>query len=293
MAKINNKNWVTILFFGIISSFFVVALIFWTIVPYFQMRAYFKYRSAGRLDKILTSDFVFSPFTYVQMFIRKDILLHMTTVPITRTNQSLLDKSITEIEELLRYNSFYPSYYILLAGAYGEKAVILKDPNFLKKAEDTYKKAIELSPKQQKFYYSYAGFLLSQRRNEEAREILKQTLLLNNQARLSRFYYGLAETTAGPNYYADALDNLEFFFASGFSDEYGEDHFLNPDPGWVKSKEIYRKFLSYFYEKGDKERVLKVAKRLSELDRAQSTTYAQIVEIINHTGVIPIIEFRK
>ncbi len=284
------KDRLIIIFFGCLTVFFLMALILWTIVPYFQTKVYFKERTADRLDRILKSNFMFSPFTYAQMFIRKDLLLHMVSISINKSNRPLFTKATVEVEKLLHYNGFQPVYYILLANAYEKESQISKDSSFLKKAENCYKKAIELSPRQQKLYYPYGSFLLNQGRNSEAYEILKQAFDLNNQARLSHFYLGLVEMTTGENSYEEVLDHLEFFFASDFRNDY-EDSFPSPDPGWVVSKDAYQKFLHYFYEKKDKKRVLKVAERLSELDQAQSASFQRIVDIINNTGAMPTIEF--
>ena len=230
--------------------------------------------------------------TYAQMFIRKDILLHMTVIPTNKSNKVLFDKSISQMEELLDYSRFQPYYYLLLSGAYTKSAIISNNPSFLKLAEDSYKKALELSPKQQKIYYAYGQFLLDQHRESHAREILKQALDFAPEAPLSNFHLGLAEMTSGQSFYAEALDHMEVFFESDFPVNF-ENHFLNPDPGWIRSQDAYKKLLAYFYDKKDKEKVLIIAKRLSELDKSQSAAYGKVAKIISDTGQIPVIEFTK
>lgn len=275
-----------------LTVFFLVGLIYWTIIPYSQIAIYSKYKLTGQLEDIFKSDFIFSPFNQAQIFIRKEILLHLTVIPPAKLNKQLFYKSIEEMEELLDYQSFQPYYYVLVAGAYVKKSHFSNDPSFLVRAEDAYKKALELSPKQLNLYYTYGQFLLGSRRPSDAYAVLKNAFDLGNKVPLSNFYLALAMMAAGEGNYEDILDHLEFFFSGDFKYQF-EHQYSSVDPEWIQAKAIYRVLLRYFYEKNDVGRVLKIAERLSELDKAQGVSFQRIVNIIKTTEAMPVIEFEN
>ncbi len=291
MTKEHKNQWILTICFGVLAAFFLAAFIFWTLVPYLQLRIYFGYRNADVTERVLESNFIFSPFTYAQIFIRKDFLISLTRRPMHESDRPLFDKAIANMEELLRRSGFQPYDHVLLGSAYVQKALLAQDSSFLQDAERHYKKAMEFSPKQQKLFYAYGAFLFDQNRNDEAREILGQALALDDRAPVSHFYFALALMRKGEGSYAAALDHFEFFFSSDFPQESAY-NFPNPDPGWVRGKDAYETLLRYFYGEKDTERVLGVARRLSELDKVQRAAYQNIVETIENTGQIPKIEFK-
>ena len=292
--KINqkNKHWLTILFFGFLSIFLLVILIFWTIVPYFQMKVYIDKMKSKDIDQVAKTDFIFWPYTYVQPFILKDFFDHFSRTRVTESSTMILEQTITKIEQSLKHKNFNPYDYLLLATAYTKEVQVLNDPNLLKKAENSYKKAIELSPKQQKFLVPYGTFLLDQNRVTEGLEVLKNTVDLSDKAPFPNFYFALAELIQGEDSYEDSLSHLELFFESKFEKSAVGD-FLNPDPGWLKTKAVYKKFLEYFYQRGDVTRVLVITKRLSVLDKNNGNVFSQIAKYISETGHMPLINFEK
>lgn len=288
----STKNWLIVALFIILSSFFLVGLIFWTIVPYFQMKAYIKNMRSGDINEVLKTDSIFSPYTNVQNFMRKDLLDKLIRISLTNSSQSLFDEAISKMEESMNYQNSNINNYILLALAYIKKAQISNDSSFFLRAEGYYKKAIEFSPKQQTLLVAYSGFLIDQNRNDEAIELLQHTVDLSSKDPLPNFYLGMAKIAEGENYYTEALDHLESFFESDFGrDTILRGDFLNPDPGWSKTTEVYRLFLRYFYQKKDIERILTVTKRLSILDKTYGKVFGEIAKYIAETGQMPVIKF--
>lgn len=292
MGKFKSTNLPLIIFFAVLAVVFTVAFIFSTVVPYFQMKTYFEKLHTGQFVQILNTDSIFSPYTYVQGLIRPDLLNHFSLANMNNVNNHSFDKAIAYQEDLLKQEGFNPYNYIFLATAYSTKGKLLHDQVSFEKAETYFKNAISISPTRQELYYSYGVFLSDQGRSAEAQEIYQQALNLGNQAIFSHFYLGLALITAGENNYIQALDHLETFFTSPYAHE-DENYNQNADPGWTTSKNDYNKLLRYFYQKKDKDRVLIIAKRLSDLDQAQSQAYNQVIQIINQTGQLPVIDFEQ
>ena len=245
----------------------------------------------GQVEQILNTNFIFSPYTNAQSLIRAGLLNNFPLNNLRRDSQ-LYDKAIAYAEDQLRHGGTNLYEYVYLAIAYSKKGDFLNDKNFYDKAEEYFKKAINLSPKRQEMYYAYGQFLADQGRYNESLSTFKKALDLGEQAIFSQLYYGLVLAASGDQSYGESLGHLEYFFNSPGRYTYQTDPF-NPDLGWQRSKEVYNLFLRYYYEQKDVNRVLIVAKRLSELDEAQGASFRQIVDIINKTGQIPNIEFKN
>ena len=256
------------------------------------MKTYIKYMAQKRIGQVLINDSIFSPYTYAQSFLRKDFLDKIIKTNISKSEIQWLDKAIIKMEESMSKESSNLNNYVLLALSYTKKAQVSGDQSSLLKAEGYYKKAIELSPKQQKLLIAYSGFLTDQNRNDEAVGLLKQTVDLSSKAPFPNFYLGMAQIAEGENYYVQALDHIETFFESPFGqDTLLRGDYLNPDPGWVKTTEVYRLFLRYFYQMKDMAQLLTVTKRLSVLDKTYGKIFADIAKYMAETGQIPVIKF--
>ncbi|MBI4050183.1 MAG: tetratricopeptide repeat protein [Candidatus Doudnabacteria bacterium] len=266
-------------FFGLLAAFFLFAFLAWTALPYWQMTNYVKKSIQGRVSEIVNSKFIFSPYTCAQSYLRSDLLTYFLRVKITAGYRPLFARSIALMEGMLAREGYDPSQYVRLARAYAKTGDAVR-------AERSFQKALTFSPRRQELFLAYITFLLEQKRDEEARAMMKQTLALGEQNMLSHFYYGLTLMTAGETVYPEALDHLERFF---IFDEVWQGG--TPDVAWAQSG--YKKLLQYFYKKQDRERVLVVARRLMALDEEQSESYRQIAETIKNTGQIPVINFAK
>lgn len=286
------KNTVPFLFFGGMAVFFILAFIFWTATPYLQMKSYFNKKRSGQIEQILKTDFIFSPYTIAQSLIRTDLLNYFSLKYIKKSDIQLFNKAIAYSEDLLNHDKFDYYRYVYLAMAYSKKGDVFLDKIFTDKAEIYFKKAIDFSPTRQELYYAYGQFLWDHGRIREAEETFRYALKLGDQAIFSHFYLGLILVESGESNYEEALDQLEFFFTSSLRKDF-EISTYNPDLGWGKSKNAYVKILNYFYSKRDKEKVIKIANRLAEIDEPQSASFRRIIDIINTTGQLPNIEFES
>ena len=53
--------------------------------------------------------------------------------------------------------------------------------------------------------------------------------------------------------------------------------------------EFYQKFMRYFYARQDLPRFTTVVERLSKLDPAQASTYAQVLAYVSQNHAIPVL----
>ncbi len=274
--------WPLLLFFGSLAIFFSVSAVFWTIIPFFQMTTYLGLTHSGKANRVLQSDFIFSPYTYSQRLIRYEFLKQMEDQPLNERTLPNLDKAIAKMEELIEIEGTNPYQHIRVARAFDKKADFLNDAVYYKQAEKYYKQAIALSPTRQELHYAYGLSLVRQKRFDEAIHILNHYPVLDPDIPISYFYLGLAQFNKGKEAYADALYNFEFYF--GKSSE-------APDP--AVSKNIYEKLLSHFYEIKDPVRFPVVSYRLSFLDPKQQGSYLHIVEFIKKNNRFPSMVFRE
>jgi len=94
--------------------------------------------------------------------------------------------------------------------------------------------------------------------------------------------YGLALNL----FYQKKYDESFLYFEKAFN--------LSPNYFLRLGKEIegtYMEFFQYFYKTGDKDRFIKVAQQLSEIDLEQKDLYLQAIDYIQKTGQFPILEF--
>jgi tetratricopeptide (TPR) repeat protein len=269
-----------LLFFGPLAVFFVVSFIFWTLIPLSQMKQYLELMNQGKGNRILASEFIFSPYTYSQRLIRYEYLKYLEEQPLEKSHLLLLDEAIVKMEELVAREGSNPYQHIRLGRAFDKKATLLADPSFFKLSNKYYKKAIALSPTRQEAYYAYGLSLVRQKRAEEAVQILNHYPVLDVAIPVSYFYLGLAQFNVGVTAYSDALHSFEIFFANSSQ---------NPDS--TVSKKLYEALLRYFYETRDQVRLSVAAARLSAFDPEQQASYLRVVDFVKKHNQVPQMGF--
>jgi tetratricopeptide (TPR) repeat protein len=270
-----------LLFFGPLALFFLISLIFWTLIPLFQMDRYLGLMTQGKGHRVLASEFIFSPYTYSQRLIRYEFLKYLEEQPLDKSRLPLLDEAIVKMEELVDREGTNPYQHIRLGRAFDKKAVMLGDPAFFKMSEKYYKQAIALSPTRQEAYYAYALSLVRQKRSEEAVQILNHYPVLDVAIPISYFYLGLAQFNIGKAAYPDALYSFEIFFGKKAQ---------NPDSR--VSRNIYEVLLRHFYETQDRVRLPVVAARLSALDPERQAAYLRLIDFVKKHNQIPQVTFQ-
>jgi len=268
-------------FFGALATFFVGAFLYGTLLPFFQMTTYLTAITSGKAQKIHKTDFIFSPYTYAQRMIRYEYLKYLGEQNIDKTNIAIYDDAIAKMEELVVIEGTNPYQHIQLGRAFEKKVDILHDQSYFLKAEESYKKAIELAPQRQETYYAYGLSLVRQNRLKEAVAMLERPPALDPEIPISYFYLGLAQFNLGQDAYIDVLKNLEFFFQRSAD---------NPDQ--KVSREVYEKLLFYFYQQHDPTRFLIAGERIANLDASNQGLYLQAVALMKKNNQFPTLEFQ-
>jgi len=268
--------------FGVIAAFFSIALVFWTLIPYFQMTTYLGNVTKGRIQAIHKSDFVFSPYTYAQRMIRYEYLKFLEEQKIDKTTLYLFDDAIQKMEELVVIEGTNPYQHIRLGRAFEKKVDILQDHSYFAKADEYYRKAIELAPQRQETYYAYGLSLVRQNRLKEAVQMLSAPPALDPDIPISYFYLGLAHFNLGKETYIDVLKNLEFSFQR-----------IPENPDINVSRNIYEKLLYHFYTQGDAQRMMTVSERLAQISPDQQPLYGQVIAWMKkNNNQVPSLQFQ-
>ena len=252
---------------GALSLFFLWALIFWTIVPYFQMKEYLSLITTGDAQTISNGvDGVFSPYNYDQQDIRGHFIQMMLGYyGKDQLTTDLFEKALSKIEELVSIEPYGPRQLMLAGKGYEIKGRFLNNQDFLKKAESYYRRAYDLAPTRQDIIYSLAVDMAYQGRFDEAIELLRVSTKLNNNVPDSHYTLGIVLSYSGEKNYKEALDELEYFFnmKSDFSLDiikYNKEPLLR----------VYAQLSRYFYKNRDQANFITVLERIKDLSPENS-----------------------
>ncbi|WP_457636987.1 tetratricopeptide repeat protein [Oceanithermus sp.] len=103
---------------------------------------------------------------------------------------AFLDQALLILDDALRID---PNYYPI----YNQRGLIYQYKGDLKKAEEAYKKALELEPKDPIVHYNLAQVYLSEGRLDEALEMLRKGVELDPESAQLQLLYGKALTVKG------------------------------------------------------------------------------------------------
>lgn len=285
----NNKQNYTSKSSGIIwCAITICAVLFfnvWTVLPIFQTKRYLALTANGQSVLGLSDDkFVFNHYGYDDRYIREDFVSKMVKSDIhDDISSKLFDLSVREMEDgLVSSNGrYYPKYLGTLGAAYNKKAVVTGDRKYYLKAEDYFRKALEVSPSLQSLYYDYANNLFLQGRNDEAENLMRKALSLNEDAPAAHFYLGVfLMLQLKKEDYSEAFDNVEFALNSPYLQANWDFYTL------------LGKVLGYLYEKNDKEKFLKIFEWLSKYLPDQTPAYEmdlynQTIDYIKKNNTLP------
>ncbi len=274
------SDWPLIVFFSALAAFFTFAFVFSTMVPYFQMTTYLEDIRTGRVQKILKTDFIFSPYTYAQRVIRYEFLKYLEEQNLGAGDMPLLDGAIHKMEESVAIEGSSPYQYIRLGRAMERKVEVLRDPVYFQSADDYYKKAISLSPKRQETAYAYGLSLIRQGKDKADEAVLVLMRGLDKDIPISYYYLGLAEFNLGKKTYVSSLGHLEFYFEKSHE---------NPDPN--ASQDVYQKLFHFFYNAQDTIRVQTAAARLDTFHSDPEGQYLKVVDFIKKNNQLPPLQF--
>lgn len=271
---------------GISTVFLGVLAIYWTYVPYLQMRTLYKKLDVafanGKNEVFTDAKFVFSPWTYAQGLIRYDVVDLMLTqykLGKLKTDHPIFTLGLQKLEEYVDREPNFLNYYFILGRAY-DKLADIHNNNMteLKKAEEFYKKGLALNPYRQDGRYAYAINLMNQGREAESLDLIHETLNQNNSLAETYYYAGVLEMRAQKPDYSTALFDMEKGLSGG----------VNADPR--ATSRIYQILFNTFYQAKDVQRFSTVITRRMELDSQQKATYEAILEYIKAHNAIPIID---
>lgn len=139
-------------------------------------------------------------------------------------------------------------------------------------ADAQFRKAIELSPKRQQLYYSFARFLIDRGQTDEAQELLKTVASF--------------DTELGESYW---LLGLHQFFDRKMLIEGADEIIKSQTVAYPYSINEAREAmaLAMAYDvKGDKENLRKIMELLPTLPQASSDVYVQIARLMEHQGLL-------
>lgn len=269
----STKDIISYLILGAGTLFALWVLIFITFVPFVQMSNYIGMISTGNPVTIAENiDSVLTPYTYVQENIRNHFLGIILSNYQEPSVAKLLDKSITAMEDLMQREPYNARYYLTLGQAYEIKSKLQNNnPEYFKKGEETFKKAMALAGMRPDVNYALAFSFLSQGRSQESIDLFRKVFSYDNQVPESNFYLGEALAFSGEKNYKEALVYLEFGLSHGMGVSSKSKTLIN----------VYESMFKYFYTNRDKDNFLIVAKQLQILVPEQKGELEGIIDFVN------------
>ncbi|MDP3954014.1 MAG: O-antigen ligase family protein [bacterium] len=262
----------------------IIFLIFFTVIPLIQMKQFLTLGDPAKREGILTNDFIFSRYLYSGFEIRKIFITSMISSNINDADTArYLNRAISKMEEGLESanGKLYPEYLLYLAAGYNKKGNVTGDTGWYLKAEETFKKAIELAPNYQQTYFTYAESLISQGRNSEAESLVRKSLSLKADSPSAHFYlanfliFQLKKEDAG-----EAMGHIRYALES--------DYFIMDDSNY----ELIGRIARYFYDKDDPEHFMELFDLLSKFNPEDAgpyylNLYNRNADYVRSTGKLP------
>ena len=258
------------------TAFLGYAFFIWTAVPYLQMADYYLLISNLSNRSESSEGLAFSPYTYVQPEIRNNflyILFDQYKASQIESVELLLPVAIEKMEEVVRRNPHNSKYFLTLAEAYGLEATITAEKDYNLKEIETYKKALDLMPGNQRTAYGYALALKNAGAYDEAIRIMEETVKNSPNVEDSHKYLALILMSAGSEFYDRALDEL--------------DHLKDSSLSAPETRNAYLRLLGFYYKKKDQVHFLNVVLHLKTADPDQRDTYQKIEDYIREHKAIP------
>lgn len=264
---------------GVLAVWFLLSFVWFTMVPYYQMRGYLALIKSGSIQRVLGGiDGVLNPYTIAQENIRENLLLvakQNFKVNMTKPLQELQDKAIDAMNGLIEHEPYEPRYFIQLAQFYvfiGDKINSTK-PGYgniwHNKAISLLNKALKLSPKRLEINYMLAYEYAKLGDKNKAENIFNKLVNFDKENGDTYYYYGMMETSFVNGDYAKAYDlfakaNASKYIKKSLKDQY--------------AKLAYETMLQHFIETKDKKRLLGVAKKLLNINGTDKTKLQEIIK---------------
>lgn len=284
----NLRNLIKIKFL-LVTIFLGFAFFVWTFIPYAQMAVFFVELSSIKINPSIISgdnNFDFYPITYLQPQLR------MTAADFFVSNNQIFNADVVSVvapifasrlEETINMPENTVYSYVAAGKIFdylGDQHTANSTEYYLK-AEDYYKKALSVYPRYQKVMFAYAVNLTNQNKFDEALQMVQTAYNEDPRVPEAHYYLGLIQFLSDNIKNSDeALDNLEFGLT------YGQDQMVGA------TKLVYEKMLINYYSKGDIARFKTVVTRLESLNPLELSTYQKIIDYINQTGTIPLINLK-
>ena len=270
--------------FGVVTVFLGWVFFAQTLVPHLQMRAYVREIneavSGNDPQPILNDTFIFKGSNYAQEVLRATFLnaaFSQTTSGGPQASTVLLDAALKKVQDYMSIHTVRADYYLGIAKSDDVEASIDSNPLLLIYAEQNYEAALALVPGRQDIMYPFANNLLKLGLDQESIAVLQQAIAETPTVPEGPYRLGEEYAVMGTATYDQSLSELEIALNSNF----------NPDAALVK--QIYDKFLEYYYQQSDVAHFKIVLARLILINPSEASAYTTVLNYIQTNGVMPTI----
>ena len=253
---------------------FVITFVWYTTVPYMQMREYWHTVPTATLPEI--EHYIaesLTPMTVAQEQIRTN-LLTLTQQAASENPQliPLFEQSIAAMEKYTQQDPLKPQHYLALSSAYREHARLTQSTESLLRAKEAAEQAVALIPNRPDVYYPL-GYVVGQLGDyTQSQEIFDTAIALNLDIADSYYYKAGMYMLWGKEWYEKAFEMLDTMERNAKKSWKVDDNIL---------ASMYADLLKYFYETRNADRFSATAGYLANIVPSASeplnefTTHAQ------------------
>ncbi|MBI4121719.1 MAG: O-antigen ligase family protein [Parcubacteria group bacterium] len=272
----NKGKWVFAGVGGVIALGIIWSLYSLHYIPFRQAKTFRTLVNAGEAEKIVAAlDKFLTPYNFLQPAIRFQLLQLITNAG-AHTDpkfESLAGPAIAAFEEVAEREAEYePRNLIFLSEVYIDQAK--KNPELFKKAEESLRRALVLSPKRQDIYYLLAFALAGEERFDEAVKVAREAVRLDSNVAKAHYNLGLELAFAGREHWDEARAELGKALDIGFVNR----NLVESD--FHNMATTYQKMLQAYILERDRERTLDVARRLMQVAPLLADDMTALIQLV-------------
>ncbi len=260
--QFQNSSFVSSFWFQVLMTLMILPIAYsifaYNYLPYRQARTFNVTRHQGSTEILYEKlDNFLEPYTFVQSTIRGELVdLLVRADAFSKEELNLLtNKALAAMEDYVGREPYSPRSFIRLAEMYNNKGRV--DASYFTKAEVAMKKALELSPRRQELYFTYAYSLVLAGKKEQALATARQGIELSPNSGRAHYIFGAILYLANQGHSIEGEASINKAF------ELGRLYFNEPD--YQNMITILSSNIIYHVRQRNKEAVIKNADRMKDI----------------------------
>lgn len=260
---------------SVVAGFITFAAIAFFLVPYFQMQSFLNAWRSGEAQQVINNlPYALSPYTYAQENIRPSLINYLSgsAKPDNQVWTNLFNRALDAGKEMVQKEPYEPRHDLIVGKTLLAYSSFTNDKQYEAQAEEYFKRAYDLAPKRQDVRFLYAYCLAFEGKNDQAVQLLRDTVALDPKVGDSHYFLGITLSTLGESHFPESFKELEIALSSS--------NFTHLSDNKEALTSAYESFVRYFYSKRDAADLIQAATRLIIINPDHKDAYQKVIDII-------------